>query len=173
MSTIALFPRAAVEFEGELKGYEYPGDSGNKLEINFCPVCGAPVMLNIRKMPDAVLLIGNSEDLLQVVEGGSLARAVDLPRHFLDHGWTHKAMQRWRPLIEPLGPPAVDPEKVIVVLGRADDLVPVEGGRALVRRWRIPDGNVYLRRQGHFSVALGMGRDPAPLDRLTDLLQAQ
>ena len=122
--------------------------------------------------PDAVLLIANSEDLLQVAEAGSLARAVDLPRQFLDHGWTHKALQRWRPLLEPLGPPAVDPETVIMVLGSADDLVPVEGGHALVRRWRIPDGNVYLRKQGHFSVALGVGRDQTPLDHLARLLGA-
>jgi hypothetical protein len=30
--------------------------------------------------------------------------------------------------------------------------------------------NVFLRDQGHFSVPLGLARDPAPLNRLADRL---
>ena len=41
LSTIALVPRAGLAVTGELKGYEYAGDSGGKLEINFCPHCGS------------------------------------------------------------------------------------------------------------------------------------
>ena len=63
LSTIALVVRDALEVEGELKGYEYAGDSGNKLEINFCPNCGAPVLLNIDHMPDIVSIkVGSFDD---------------------------------------------------------------------------------------------------------------
>ncbi len=63
LSTIALVAREALSVEGELKGYEYAGDSGNKLEINFCPNCGAPVLLNIRRMPDIVSIkVGSFDD---------------------------------------------------------------------------------------------------------------
>ncbi|MDP6873576.1 MAG: GFA family protein [Alphaproteobacteria bacterium] len=63
LSTIALVSREALEVTGELKGYEYAGDSGNKLEINFCPNCGAPVLLNIRRMPDIVSIkVGSFDD---------------------------------------------------------------------------------------------------------------
>lgn len=63
LSTIALFPRQAVAVEGELKGYEYAGDSGGKLQINFCPNCGSPVMLDIRAMPDLVSIkVGTLDD---------------------------------------------------------------------------------------------------------------
>lgn len=63
LSTIALYPRDSLTLEGELKGYEYAGDSGRKLEINFCPECGAPVLLNIRAMPDVVSIkVGSFDD---------------------------------------------------------------------------------------------------------------
>ena len=63
LSTIALVPRDGLRVEGELKGYEYAGDSGNKLEINFCPNCGSPVLLNIRRMPDVVSIkVGSFDD---------------------------------------------------------------------------------------------------------------
>ena len=62
-STIALYPRNALSVQGNLKGYEYAGDSGRKLEINFCPDCGAPVLLNIRAMPDVVSIkVGSFDD---------------------------------------------------------------------------------------------------------------
>ena len=63
LSTIALYPRDVLSVTGELKGYEYAGDSGRKLEINFCPACGAPVLLNIRAMPDVVSIkVGSFDD---------------------------------------------------------------------------------------------------------------
>ena len=54
LSTIALVPRDKLLIRGDLKGYEYAGDSGNMLEINFCPNCGSPVVLNIPAMPEIV-----------------------------------------------------------------------------------------------------------------------
>jgi hypothetical protein len=63
LSTIALCPRDALSLEGNLKGYEYAGDSGRKLETTFCPDGGAPVLLNIRAMPDVVLIkVGSVDD---------------------------------------------------------------------------------------------------------------
>ena len=47
---------------GDLKGYEYAGDSGNLLEIKFCPNCGSPVLLNIRAMPDLISIKVGSFD---------------------------------------------------------------------------------------------------------------
>ena len=63
LSTIALVPRAGLTVTGELKGYEYAGDSGGRLEINFCPNCGSPVLLNIRAKPDIVSIkVGSFDD---------------------------------------------------------------------------------------------------------------
>ena len=63
----------------------------------------------------------------------------------------------------------MDPSKVIMVLGHADDVTPSAGGKALARRWQVPAANIYARRQGHFSVSLGIRRDRAPLIRLKEI----
>ena len=63
LSTIALVPRAGLTVTGKLKGYEYAGDSGGRLEINFCPNCGSPVLLDIRATPDIVSIkVGSFDD---------------------------------------------------------------------------------------------------------------
>jgi hypothetical protein len=63
LSTIALVQRDALSVTGKLKGYEYAGDSGNSLEINFCPECGSPVLLMIGAMPDIVSIkVGSFDD---------------------------------------------------------------------------------------------------------------
>lgn len=54
LSTIALVQRKDLAVIGDLKAYNYAGDSGGELEINFCPNCGSPVLLNINAMPDIV-----------------------------------------------------------------------------------------------------------------------
>lgn len=64
LSTIALFPRAQVTVTaGELKGYAYKSDTENDMQINFCPDCGSPVLLDIKAMPDLVSVkIGTMDD---------------------------------------------------------------------------------------------------------------
>jgi len=52
----------------------------------------------------------------------------------------------------------------------ADAVTPYEGGRALAQAWGVPPSNRFVRWQGHFSVSLGLYRDPAPLDRLVAVL---
>lgn len=53
-----------------------------------------------------------------------------------------------------------------MLLGAADDLTPYAGGLALARRWGVSSENLFRRRQGHFSVSLGLARDAAPLARI-------
>jgi hypothetical protein len=74
--------------------------------------------------------------------------------------------------MEPRGEPAVAPEKIVMTLGEADDLTPFSGGLSLARRWQVPPANLFLRNQGHFSVAFDLARRPQPLDRLAELLNA-
>nr|WP_282437277.1 GFA family protein [Vibrio amylolyticus] len=39
-SVTAVFPTDAVEFQGELKEWTRPADSGNQNSAKFCPECG-------------------------------------------------------------------------------------------------------------------------------------
>jgi hypothetical protein len=63
----------------------------------------------------------------------------------------------------------MDAERIIMVLGHADDVTPSAGGKALARRWQVPAANIFARHQGHFSVSLGILRDRAPLERLKEI----
>jgi hypothetical protein len=70
-------------------------------------------------------------------------------------------------------PPVVAPEHIVIVLGRADDLMPHEGGIDLAHRWGVPADNVFVQPQGHFSVSLALLNDPAPMQRFAGILRGQ
>ncbi len=122
--------------------------------------------------PDALLLIGTSGHILEAAFRGSLARAVGMPARLAIAGWSRERLEPLLPMLEPREPPAVAPQRIVMLLGRRDDVTPYEGGLELARRWGLPDANLFTRRQGHFSVYLGLGRDPRPLQRFAELLQA-
>ena len=122
--------------------------------------------------PDALLLVATSGDVLEVVEAGSLSGGLRVPPRLRAAGWSPEAVARWAPLLQPVGPPGLEPEKIVMVLGRADDLVPYGPGLALARTWGVPPENLFERPQGHFSVSLGLELAPAPLQRLAALLGA-
>jgi pimeloyl-ACP methyl ester carboxylesterase len=122
-----------------------------------------------RCRPDALLLVATSGSMMDVAHSGSLASAVNLAPQIEAVGWTADELRRWLPLLEPQQAPAMDPSKVIMVLGHADDVTPSAGGKALARRWQVPATNIFAREQGHFSVSLGIQRDRAPLERLKEI----
>ncbi len=119
--------------------------------------------------PDALCLVATSGAMLGVAQEGSLARSVNLAPQIQARGWTVGELEHWLPLLEPQGAPVMDPSAVVMVLGHSDDVTPSAGGKALARRWGVPEANVYARDQGHFSVSLGIMRDRAPLLRLKEI----
>ncbi len=122
--------------------------------------------------PDALVLVACSGSLHDVAFQGSLAAAIGLPQKLQEKGWSVADIDRYLPLMEPRGAPAMAPDRIVMALGEADDLTPFAGGLALARRWGVPPANLFLRRQGHFTVAFDLGRRPQPLDRLIEILKA-
>jgi pimeloyl-ACP methyl ester carboxylesterase len=121
--------------------------------------------------PDALLLVAPSRSMTRVVFEGSLSIALGEPQALRAAGWSLADIARWLPLLEPQGLPVVPPERIIVVLGEADDVTLAEGGEALVRDWRVPESNVFRCPAGHFSTSLGLSRDGAPIGRLVSILR--
>ena len=121
--------------------------------------------------PDDLLLVTTSEDMLDIALRGSMARLLEMPRRFAEAGWSEAELGRWTPLLEPHGDPVMESERIVVLLGKADDLTPVKGGESLLRRWQVPSDNIFRRNQGHFSASLGLYRDGAALDRLTAIMK--
>lgn len=121
--------------------------------------------------PDAGFLVTTSGSLMDVSMAGALTRAVGMPASLTRAGWDDAMLRRWLPLLEPdPAPPPAGP-RVVALLGTADEVTPYASGRALMTAWGVPAENLFVVRRGHFSAALGLYRDRAPLKRLVDILR--
>ena len=122
--------------------------------------------------PDALFLVTASASIGAVGFSGSLPSALGVPEALGEAGWTRAEAERWAPLLEPSGAPAIPSERIVMLLGDADDVVPFREGLALAAAWTVPEANRFIRRRGHFTTALGLRIDDAPYRRLLDLLGA-
>ncbi len=120
--------------------------------------------------PDALLLITHSGSMEEVVFDSGLVDRIGIPQALQQAGWSQPQMLRWAVLMDPQGPPALPPTRIVSVLGHADRVTPVGGGLDLVRRWQVPAQNSFVMRQGHFGTSLGLVRNDAPLRRLKAVL---
>ena len=121
--------------------------------------------------PDALWLVTTSDDIGGLAFNSALARGVGLPGALTNAGWTRQSLAALNPLGEINEPPVMAPEDIVVVLGRRDEVTPYARGAAMVARWRVPQGNLFQRELGHFSVPLGLLGDRGPLSRLVERLQ--
>ena len=122
--------------------------------------------------PDAFFLVTTSDSMMNVAMEGSLPRALGASRILAAHGWDRDSLAQWQSLLDPIETPTVAPGKVVMVLGKRDEITPFAEGQRLVRRWGVPEANVFLRDLGHFTTALGLYRDPAPFARLCAVMAA-
>ncbi len=120
--------------------------------------------------PDAALLVTTSDSLAEIALRGSLAVSLGVPEALRRAGWSRREVERWAALGEPRHGPAIDPAAIVMLLGRVDDLTPYAGGLRLAERWEVPAENRFEPVRGHFSVAAGLLRDTAALDRFVAVL---
>jgi len=135
-------------------------------------VAGAAGHWTAHMRPDAFFLVTTSDSMVNVALEGSLPRAVGASRMLTEHGWSRDSMEQWQPLLDPMERLAVAPDKVVMVLGKRDEITPYAEGQRLVRRWGVPEANVFLRDLGHFTTSVGLYRDPAPFARLRAVMDA-
>ncbi len=123
--------------------------------------------------PDALLLVTGTDDMVSATFDGTLSRSIGAPAALRRAGWDAKGIRRWSPLLEPQGDPVMGADRVVVALGRHDDVLPFDTGLRLAKSWGVPERNLHIRPQGHFTVSLGMVSSPEPLVQLVQLLDAQ
>lgn len=121
--------------------------------------------------PDFLLLVTTSGSLRQVAVDSELGNVFGLGAALKEAGWTDEMLQRLSPLTDPDDGPVVPPERIVMVLGRADSVTAFDEGRNLAHRWGVPSDNLFIRDQGHFSAAVGMIHDDAPVQLLYDLMK--
>ncbi len=112
---------------------------------------------------DVLALYTTSEGIEEIGLTGEIAKAFGVDRELIAAGWTVDALRRWRPLTDPVQPPCMGAENVFMVLGSEDRITPFEHGIGIARRWGVPDAQVFVRPQGHFSVPAGLMVDEAPV----------
>lgn len=121
--------------------------------------------------PDAALLITTNGSMTEVAFEGSLARSLNFPAGLQAAGWDERALDIYRPLLEPheLG---LASNQVVTVLGATDTVTPIAGGERLVARWQLPASNVFRRGGGHFSAAFSLLRDHQPIAQMKQIMRA-
>jgi hypothetical protein len=121
--------------------------------------------------PDFLLLVTTSGSLRQVAVDGELGKAFGLGEALAGAGWTEESLQKLSLLTDPDDEPAMPPERIIMVLGREDSVTAFDEGRDLADRWSVPERNLHIRDQGHFSAAVGVIHDDAPVQQLYELMR--
>ena len=121
--------------------------------------------------PDAVLLISHSGCLEEVIFAGELASVMGIERALGEAGWTREALASVARTMDPAEVPALPPTRIVSVLGETDRWVPYDHGLALVRQWQLPEGNIFRYELGHLGMPVQLTRDPAPFERLRQVLR--
>lgn len=120
--------------------------------------------------PDALMLLTTTDAVSALTFQSSLARITGLRLAAEGAGWDAAAVAHMGRFTDSEAPAPVDPAGIVLLIGQHDDVTPYEGGQRLAEKWRIPPENLFVRKQGHFSAAIGLGPDPAPFSRILDLL---
>ncbi len=119
---------------------------------------------------DALVLLTTTGDMNVLAFESGMVEKLHLIEGIQERGWSPETLKPWLPLLQPEETPGLSPDKIVMLLGSADRVTPFPGGKTLAERWKIPDSNLFIRKQGHFSGALGLSHDAAPLQRFADLL---
>ena len=122
--------------------------------------------------PDMLYAVTTSDDVGGLAFNSTLTRSVGLPQALAKAGWSASDLVRLRPFTDPSPAPPLPPSDMVFVLGRRDTVTPFADGQAMAERWKVAPENLFLQRGGHFTVPLGLLRDPAPLRRLAERLGA-
>jgi hypothetical protein len=122
----------------------------------------------VEARPDAVLLISHSGRIEDVTFGGELAASFGIDRALRTAGWSREALAT---AIDPAEAPALAPSRIVSVLGETDRWVPYGNGLAVARRWQLPEANIFRYPLGHLGMPVQLTRDPAPFERLRQVLR--
>ena len=55
-------PKSAISIQGRLKTFRVQGDSGQPVELNFCPECGSPIRFDAAVFPSSAFIYAGTLD---------------------------------------------------------------------------------------------------------------
>lgn len=121
--------------------------------------------------PDALALFTTTSQVSGLALDSSLGQMADIDNEVRRCGWKPEHFATLAPITDAGAEPPVDPANIVLLIGARDNVTPVAGGRGLAQMWRVPPENLFVRDQGHFSAAIGLGVDPAPFARMFEILR--
>ena len=122
--------------------------------------------------PDALMLLTTTDRVSSLALDSALAVIAGLDVAATQKGWRPASFVPLAGIVDAAPTPPVDPERIVLLIGERDTVTPIDGGRRLATKWRVPENNLFRRDQGHFSAAFGLGVDPSPFDRIVEILAA-
>ena len=120
--------------------------------------------------PDALMLLTTTDRVSSLALDSALAVVAGLNVASEAAGWTASSFLPLAKIVDAVPTPPVDPERIVLLIGERDTVTPIDGGRRLAVKWQVPAKNLFRRDQGHFSAAFGLGADPSPFRRITEIL---
>jgi pimeloyl-ACP methyl ester carboxylesterase len=120
--------------------------------------------------PDALMLLTTTDKVSSLALDSALAVIAGLNVASEAAGWTSTSFVPLAKIVDAGSTPPVDPERIVLLIGERDTVTPIDGGRRLAAKWQVPAKNLFRRDQGHFSAAFGLGADPSPFRRITEIL---
>lgn len=108
--------------------------------------------------PDILFLAATAHHIDEVYRDGGMSIDLGLRDAIQAGGWNADTLRSLRPLLDPPSPPAVDPDRIVAVLGRRDTYMPYALGRQLLHEWRVPPANLLTWDVGHFGVFVNLLR---------------
>ncbi len=120
--------------------------------------------------PDGLLLLTTTDRVSTLAFDSAIAVAAQLDTAAAGKGWRTEHFQALARIADASGEAPLDPDNIVLMIGARDNVTPFAGGRRLADLWRLPAQNLFVRDQGHFSAALGLGSDPAPIRRAVEIL---
>ena len=120
--------------------------------------------------PDSLLLLTTTDRVSTLAFDSAIAVAAELDKAAVAKGWRAADFEPLARIADATETAPIDPQNIVLLIGARDNVTPFAGGRRLADLWRIPAQNLFVRDQGHFSAALGLGSDPAPIRRAIEVL---
>jgi pimeloyl-ACP methyl ester carboxylesterase len=120
--------------------------------------------------PDALMLLTTTDKVSSLALDSALAVVAGLNVASEAAGWTATSFLPLAKIVDAAAVPPVDPERIVLLIGERDTVTPIDGGRRLASKWQVPAKNLFRRDQGHFSAAFGLGADPSPFRRISEIL---
>ncbi len=122
--------------------------------------------------PDALMLLTTTDKVSSLALDSALAMIAGLNVATQAAGWTENSFVPLAKIVDAEATPPMDPARIVLLIGERDTVTPIDGGRRLAAKWQVPEKNLFRRDQGHFSAAFGLGADPAPFRRISEILAA-